>query len=171
MAQLTLVADLSGDPITLTTRLAPSALPLGVQLRAAAEDDAAEVARLRLECHPSGGGAADLATATSEVRSRLGGGYGPPLEGGCQVAVDEQGGVVACVLAVASSPWPELAGSPCVLDLFTAPPWRGRGLGRALLVESMRAAAASADRIGLRVDDADGAAVSLCRSLGFTEAG
>lgn len=169
MAQTTLFADLSHDPITLTTRLAPSALPLGVQLRPASASDAGAVARLRLEALPGQSGS-DPVTAAAEVGRHLAGEHGQPVPDGCLVAVDEQSQVIAWVLTVRPAPGSGTT-SLLVLDLCTAPPWQGRGLGRALVVSAMRAAAAEADRVGIQVDDGNENALSLCRSLGFAPVG
>lgn len=170
MALTTLFADLSADPITLTTRLAPSALPLGVQLRrVSVPQDADAVARLRREAHP-GLPAADPADAAAEVARHVGGQHGRPLPDGCLVAVDEQAQVIAWVLTVRPVTGDAVA-DPVVLDLCTTPPWRGRGLGRALAVAAMRAAAAEADRVGIRVEEGNENALSLARSLGFTPVG
>ncbi|SDD72494.1 GNAT family N-acetyltransferase [Auraticoccus monumenti] len=170
MAQTTLLADLSHDPITLTTRLAPSALPIGVQLRPTGPGDAEAVARLRLEAHPGRAGS-DPATAAAEVGRHLAGEHGRLVPDGCLVAVDEQGQVIAWVLTVHPAPGAAGTSAPLVLDLCTAPPWQGRGLGRALVVSAMRAAAAEADQVQILVEDSNASARSLFHSLGFAPAG
>jgi N-alpha-acetyltransferase 10/11 len=163
MPELTLYADLSADPITLTTRLAPSALPLGILLREAREDDVEQLAALRAQS----AGETDAAASVAAVRATLTGGDGDYLPAGSKVAVDEQNAVVAFVQTVRRAAGTD---EPFVVRLHTQPPWRGRGLGRALLVEAMRAAAADAPRIGARLDSSSTDAISLCRALGFSEA-
>ncbi|WP_114558864.1 GNAT family N-acetyltransferase [Desertihabitans aurantiacus] len=164
MAELILFADLSADPITMTTRLAPSALPLGILLRPARETDVEAMGTLRAEST----GRTDVETSVAEVRATVDGRDGDYLPAASKVAVDEQDQVVAFVQTVGRT---ADGTDPFVVRVHTQPPWRGRGLGRALLIEAMRAAAETSDRVGLRVDSANGEALSLCRSLGFVEDG
>jgi ribosomal protein S18 acetylase RimI-like enzyme len=54
-------------------------------------------------------------------------------------------------------------------ELYVAPERRGRGIGRALLEETMKAARKlGATRIELGTSEADTAAISLYESCGFT---
>jgi ribosomal protein S18 acetylase RimI-like enzyme len=54
-------------------------------------------------------------------------------------------------------------------ELYVAPDQRGRGIGRALLEETMEAArAAGATRIELGTSETDAAAIALYESCGFT---
>ncbi len=161
---LTLYADLAGDPITMTTSLAPSALPLGVQLRRLRPDDLDAVARLQAECHPG-----EAASAGERVQGLLAGEQGELLPSGTLVAVDEQGQVIAAVQTVQAAAVPGAEPTPFVVNLATQPAWQGRGLARALLVEAMRSAAPLGPRVGARVQQGNEQALSLLRSLGFSE--
>jgi len=59
-----------------------------------------------------------------------------------------------------------------VLTLAVANPWRGRGIGRALLLDAMRQASEMGVRaMFLEVDEANAAALALYRRLGFVQVG
>jgi GNAT superfamily N-acetyltransferase len=56
-------------------------------------------------------------------------------------------------------------------DVWTAPTWRGQGLGRAATAEAERLAADSANRLWYVTDGANEASVRLAESSGFTPVG
>jgi ribosomal protein S18 acetylase RimI-like enzyme len=98
------------------------------------------------------------------------GDYGPLRLDLSLVACDRERRLVSAIQVVRRAPWDDTPPGPFVIELFTSPDHRRRGLGRHLLTEALRGAADSAETvIGLRVESENTAAVALYRDLGFTE--
>lgn len=157
--QLTMVRDLTDAPEP------PPGRP-GVVIRPIEESDLAAVGRLYGACYPAGE-VGDEAEAVADVRASWRGEYGAWSREASLLA--EVGGrLVAAVLVVDRPPWDDAADLVFVIDLFTEPARRQRGLGEVLVRTSL--AAVDRERVvGLRVDSENAAAVSLYRKLGFRE--
>jgi ribosomal protein S18 acetylase RimI-like enzyme len=157
--QLTMARDLTGAPEP------PPGRP-GVVIRPIEESDLAAVGRLYWSCYPAGE-VGDEAEAVADVRASWRGEYGAWLHEASLLA-EVNGRLAAAILVVDRPPWDDVADLVFVIDLFTEPARRRRGLGEALV----RTALAAVDRdrvVGLRVESENDAAVSLYRTLGFHE--
>lgn len=114
--------------------------------------------------HPDASGSPEEAE-----REVLAGGAGPILEPPSVAIVDMPGETVvgaAVVTWLEAAPW-GWGGGPWVAELFVVPAYRGRGLGRALLLRAIDwSQAAGEPRIGLTVTDGN-PAERLYISAGF----
>ena len=109
----------------------------------------------------------DEAAAIADVRASWDGEYGVWLPSASLLA-EVDGRPAAAILVVDSPPWEDVSDLVFIIDLFTDPAHRGRGLGEAL-VRSALSAVEPGRVVGLRVDDENEAAVRLYRRLGFQE--
>jgi len=109
----------------------------------------------------------DEAAAIADVRASWDGEYGVWLPSASLLA-EVDGRAVAAILVVDSPPWEDVSDLVFIIDLFTDPTQRGRGLGE-LLVRSALAAVDPGRVVGLRVEDENEGAVRLYRRLGFQE--
>jgi N-alpha-acetyltransferase 10/11 len=76
--------------------------------------------------------------------------------------------LAAAILTIHRAPWEGAPDCPFIIELFTSPTHRRRGLARAALTHAHNAALASrAIAIALRVDADNIPAISLYRGLGF----
>lgn len=159
MTQLTLVRMPSAG--------SPGPVPDGPgRLRPIEETDLQAVGRLYAASYPADV-VGDETAALEDIRASWEGAYGTWLPG-ASLLVEEGGQPVAAVLTVDRPPWEDVADLVFVIDLFTHPDHRGRGLAERLV----RAALAAVDpgrTVGLRVDSDNGPAVRLYHRLGFQE--
>lgn len=135
-----------------------------MSMRRIGEADLESVGRLYAVCW-SASAVGDETAAITEIRAAWHGEYGVWLRD-CSLIAELDGRPIAAVLVVDLPPWDDVSDLVFVIDLFTEPDHRRRGLGEALLAASLNAI--DTDRIvGLRVDSENTAAVSLYRKLGF----
>ncbi len=128
------------------------------------ESDLDAVGRTYFESSPAGTVGA-LADAVQDVRASWRGEYGRWVPAGCLLVPGPQHEVLAAILTVQDPPWPDVSDHFFIIDLFTHPRHRGRGLG-GLLVQT--AVAALQDRpVGLRVESTNTTAVALYEKHGF----
>ncbi|MCK0112512.1 GNAT family N-acetyltransferase [Ornithinimicrobium sp. F0845] len=135
-------------------------------MRPIGECDLEGVGRLYAAAFP-GGEVGDEATAIADVRASWDGEYGEWLPSASLLA-EVDGRAAAAILVVDSPPWDDVSDLVFIIDLFTDPAHRGRGLGE-LLVRSALAAVEPGRVVGLRVEDENEGAVRLYRRLGFRE--
>ncbi|MGO0575874.1 N-acetyltransferase family protein [Ornithinimicrobium panacihumi] len=128
------------------------------------ERDLEAVGRLYHRASPDGE-VGDLQEAVDDIRASWAGDYGSWLPGASLLA-EVRDEPVAAVLTVDSPPWDDVADLVFIIDLFTHPDHRGRGLA-SLLVELAVAAVDPARDIGLRVESDNAPAVAIYRRLGF----
>ena len=133
-----------------------------IPIRRAGPEDAAEVARLLHDFNSEFGDPTPGVAALTEYAARL-------IElGEMTVLLAGEGPDAISVLRFRLSVW---TGEPeaHLQELYVAPPLRGRGIGRALLEETLAAARrAGATGIDLNTGETDTAARALYESLGFT---
>jgi ribosomal protein S18 acetylase RimI-like enzyme len=163
--QLTLVR-----PLDLASRPTAYPCPDGYSVRPTEPADIEALAALYLAAYPPTEGAATLPQATAELAASFAGEFGPLWLDLSLVARDTEQQPVSAIQVVRRAPWDDTPPGPFVIELFTSPDHRRRGLGRHLLTEALRGATESAETvIGLRVESENGPAVSLYRDLGFTD--
>ena len=105
--------------------------------------------------------------ARTEIHQAFGGGYGELIPAACLVATT-CGQVAGLVLTVRRAPWPDTPSGPFIIDLFTTPAHRRRGLARYLLHQAMAGTQPPEETvIGLRVEIDNTTAQHLYRSAGF----
>jgi ribosomal protein S18 acetylase RimI-like enzyme len=157
-------------PLDTTAPPATALRPAGYSVRRAEPSDIDQLAALYLASYPPSAGVATLQQARTEMAASFAGDYGPLWLDLSLVACDAQDRLVSTIQVVRRAPWDDTPPGPFVIELFTSPEHRWRGLGRHLLVEALHGAATSAETvIGLRVDSENIAAVTLYRDLGFME--
>lgn len=108
--------------------------------------------------------------AIADIRATFEGSYGPYWAEASPVAVvdDEP---LGAIMTVSRAPWPDVADSAFIVELFVDHRYRRRGVARALLGQCLRVAVAAGEkRVGLRVSTDNVAAVALYRSFGFSDA-
>ncbi|MEV8379113.1 GNAT family N-acetyltransferase [Kribbella sp. NPDC056861] len=137
--------------------------PPGVVLRAPSPADTDALGRLYYEAYDPAV-VDDEAAAIEDIRISFEGSYGPLSLASSRLAVAAGGALVGALLVVDRAPWPNTPDCPFVIELFTSPGWRRRGLAKALLTECL---AQSPIRLALNVLPENAAAVSLYQALGF----
>ena len=166
-ARLTLIADARAS----AQRGRP--LPAGLRMRAMTPSDAEPLAHLYLDAYYPSAGATSLGEAREEMRATFAGDFGELWPGASPVVVDAADAPLAAVMTVADAPptWATPAG-PFVIEVFTASPWRGRGLAGALLASAAGAVVASGGTtLALRVDHDNVGAKRLYGAMGFSGVG
>jgi ribosomal protein S18 acetylase RimI-like enzyme len=145
----------------------PGPVPDGPgRLRPIGEADLEAVGRLYAASYPTDL-VGDEAAAVEDIRASWAGEYGTWLHE-ASLLVELGGQPVAAVLTVDRPPWDDVADLAFVIDLFTHPDHRGRGLAGRLVRAAL--AAVGPDRVvGLRVESDNGPAVRLYRRLGFRD--
>lgn len=165
-SRLTLIADAH----TVAGRGRP--LPAGLGVRAMSPADAEALAHLYLDAYFPSEGAMSLDEAREEMRATFAGDFGELWLEASPVVVDAADSPLAAVMTVADAPpaWATPAG-PFVIEVFTASPWRGRGLAGALLASAAGAVVASGGTtLALRVDHDNVGAMRLYCAMGFAGA-
>lgn len=158
MASIVMVGEVAGcriDPV-----------PEGVSVRPITRDDARTVGELYYQAY---GGTADASVeaATADITASFEGEYGPFLWETSPVA-ERDGAVVAAVLTVERAPWDDVPDCPFIIEVFTDPTERRRGIARHLMTWTMAALARRGhDEVALRVMDDNSPALALYESLGF----
>lgn len=159
-------------PLTLASRLdvsdlTPPPLPEGWHLRPCGERDADELGAVYFGAYEPGKASASLEEAIDDVRAAFRGEYGD-LWGAASPVAEFDGRIRAAVMTVRRSPWPDVPDCPFVIEVFTSPGHRRRGLARHLLIRSMQTTrAAGATTVALRVMSDNRPALGLYGSLGF----
>ena len=110
---------------------------------------------------------AGFAEAVADLKATFDGEYGALIPKASLAVMVEQL-PVSVVQTVLRAPWQDVQCGPFVIELFTHPDRRRRGLGRQLLRRAIAATALLGEQqIGLRVDSGNLGAVALYRDLGF----
>ncbi|WP_328322135.1 GNAT family N-acetyltransferase [Kribbella sp. NBC_00382] len=142
--------------------------PPGVLLREPSPTDTEALGRLYYEAYNPP--VVDNETAGIEdIRLTFEGTYGPLSLAGSRLAFaagasDEAPTLIGAVLVVDRAPWPGTPDCPFIIEAFTSPAWRRKGLATALLTECMTQ---SPVRYALNVLPDNTAAVKLYEVLGF----
>jgi N-alpha-acetyltransferase 10/11 len=156
-------------PLDLAGRPAEHPCPGGYAVRPTEPADIDSLAELYLASYPPTAEVATLPQARTEMAAAFAGDFGPLWLDLYLVACDSEQRLVSTIQVVRRAPWDDTPPGPFVIELFTSPDHRRRGLGRHLLIEALRGATESAETvIGLRVESENIAAASLYRELGFT---
>ena len=158
----------------LTSPMASPPLPPGYTLRPPTPDDAPALAQLYFATYPPGVACATLAEAQEDIRATFAGDYGdlwPDASAQIEHLLATKLAtptLAAAVLTVHRAPWEGTPACPFIVELFTSPAHRRRGLARIALTHTYNAAlAAGATAIALRVATDNTPALSLYRDLGF----
>jgi N-alpha-acetyltransferase 10/11 len=140
----------------------------GVVLREPSPLDTEQLGRLYYEAY-SPPVVDNEAAAIEDIRLTFEGTYGQLTRTGSRLAFaaglsGEAPMLIGAVLVVDRAPWPDTPDCPFVIEAFTAPTWRRKGLASALLTECM---AQSPGRFALNVLPDNTAALKLYEALGF----
>ncbi len=144
------------------------ALPTDVTIRSTAEADVTLLAETYLRAFgPAVAGS--LNDAVAEMKAASAGAWGPLWPEASPAAW--RGGELAGVVQTVRRPsWEDAPDCPWLIDVFTDPRHRRAGIARALIGAACRAmSAADEPHVGLTVDDGNLAAVTLYKSLGFSQ--
>lgn len=159
VVQLTLIAD--------ARAVGMRPLADGLTVRAPGPADADDLGQLYFDCRVPGANLASSAEAVAETRAFFRGEFGqfwPEASG----VIDNDGELIAALLAVHRAPWDDTPDCPFITDLFTEPGLRRRGLARALLTRCLaQASTTPRPQVALRVDSDNTPAMRLYQSLGF----
>ena len=132
----------------------------GVALRAPSVADIPALGHLYFEAYEPGVAASTETEAVEDIQLSFDGAYGVLDLNLSRLAwLDDQ--LVGALLVVERAPWPDTPNCPFVIELFTAPTHRRRGIARLLLSTCAHLT------IALRVDDNNTPALTLYRALGF----
>lgn len=149
----------------------PVSIPPGIRMRHPRPEDEPAVAAMAYRNY-TGTPDADMVSSSLEqaqymIRAMFGGAYSRFLPGCSFLAEEESGALVAsCLVGDVSREEGERVA--WILDISLAEEWRGKGLGRAMLMSSLNAGKeAGFERAGLIVTIGNDRARALYRSLGF----
>lgn len=139
--------------------------PPGVVLREPSAADTEGLGRLYYVAYEPAVAESEAA-AIEDIRITFEGSYGPLDLAGSRLAVagDE---LIGAVLVVDRAPWPDTPDCPFIIELFTSPRWRRRGLATALLTTCI---AHHPTRYALNVLPGNTPALNLYKHLGFQPA-
>jgi N-alpha-acetyltransferase 10/11 len=158
------------DQLTLVRpNLPPPApvLPAGYRLRPCSAEDVEPLGRRYFDSYDPGVAGATVDEAIADIRAAFAGEYGELWPAASLVATSDEGGIAAAVQVVRRAPWPDTPDCPFVIELFTAPGHRRRGLARALLAGALTVAGRR--EVALRVSADNRPALALYRDLGFRD--
>ncbi|WP_432948926.1 GNAT family N-acetyltransferase [Kribbella sp. CA-253562] len=152
----------------LVRRAGPVAVsdpPVGVALRSPTTDDIEALGRTYFASYPPGVACATEVEAIDDIRLTYAGEYGVLDLARSRIAVhgDE---IVGAVLVVEHGPWEDVPDCPFVIEVFTLPAWRRRGLARSMVTTCL---AVEPTDVALRVQDGNHAALGLYGHLGFAQ--
>lgn len=160
--QLTMI----GDTAAVASCHAP--LAAGYTLRPVDQNDSDQLAELFFSIY-SGSVVEELALAVEEIRMTFAGDFGELLVDLSPVAL-YNGRIVSAVMTVKQAPWENTPDGLFVIEVFTDPQHRRKGLARAGLTRMAADATAQGFKtVGLRVECENDSAMALYRSLGFTK--
>lgn len=144
--------------------------PPGYAVRPCDPGDAAGLAHLYFAAYPPGVACATPEEAQADIAASFLGEYGEFCFRASPVVI-RQGALVAAVMTVRRANWEEAPDCPYLIEVFTAPAHRRRGLARAALkAAAIALGAAGETRAALTVADDNAPALALYRTLGFVEA-
>ncbi len=163
-----------GRTIVLITTICPQPeeprLPAGYTLRPCRPADIADLGRLYFESYEPGVACSDLSEAIDDMEAAFNGAYGQLWHEASLVAVGQDEQIVAAIQVVQSAPWEDTPDCPFIIELFTSPGYRRRGLARALLHASMKVVCEGNHRhLALRAARDNLPAMALYGSVGFAE--
>jgi ribosomal protein S18 acetylase RimI-like enzyme len=152
----------------VAARPAFTSVPIGYEAIPVHSLDATELGRAYFASVGVGEGWSDLPGAIEDVRAAFNGDYGPLLAES-SLALIRAGDIAAAVLTVGGAPWEDVPPGAFVIDLFTDPAHRRRGLARWLLQRAIGSLPSSFDGgpISLRVETENQPAIALYTAEGF----
>lgn len=158
---LTLIADIPSVAVGLP-------IPRRYFFRPCVPSDIPGLASLYFASYDPGVAGASLAEAEADMEAAFSGAYGELWPEASQVAVAQEGQLVAAIQVVRCAPWTDTPRCPFVIELFTSRDHRRCGLASALVRGAMDVlAGANQVHLALRVDADNGPALSLYHRLGF----
>lgn len=145
-------------------------IPRGYAVRPCTPGDAAALARLYFAAYPPGVACATLDEARADIAASFSGEYGE-LWLAASPVVHRDDALVAAVLTVRRANWEDAPACPYLIEAFTAPDQRRRGLARAAVVTAVAALCAAGERqVALTVAAENDPALALYRAVGFADA-
>jgi len=125
---------------------------------------------LYFEAYDPGVACASLSEAIEDIEASFAGKYGDLWLPASRIALMPGGGLAAAIMTVQRAPWSDVPDTPFIIEILADRRFRRQGLARQLLNESMSALRHSGhELVGLRVSEANEAALALYGQLGFSE--
>ena len=144
-------------------------IPHGYAVRPCTPGDAATLARLYFAAYPPGVACATLEEARADIAATFSGEYGE-LWLAASPVVHRDDDLAAAVLTVRRAIWEDAPACAYIIEAFTAPDQRRRGLARAAVTAALAALSAAGERqVALTVAAENGPARALYHALGFAE--
>ncbi|MFI5693142.1 GNAT family N-acetyltransferase [Kribbella sp. NPDC051586] len=134
----------------------------GVVLRAPSLEDTFLLGRLYFEAYEPGVASSTETEAIEDIELTFEGHYGV-LDLNLSRLAWSGDELAGAMLIVKRAPWPDTPDCPFIIELFTAPSYRRRGIARLLL------ACCATSTVALRVEDSNAPALTLYRDLGFVD--
>lgn len=158
--------------LIVSTRRTPAATPIlppGYAIRPCQPDDTSSLGRLYFASYPAEILESTAEEAHEEIAATFAGRYGE-LWLAASPLIEKNGEPVCAVMTVRRAPWDDTPPCPFIIEVFTDPTHRGRGLARAALVETLATLHAAGEaEAALRVDAENASALALYESLGFRQ--
>ena len=142
--------------------------PGSLELRGLDAGTADDLARCYRAAYPPGVAASDLTEAREEMEATFRGDYGE-LRADASASAWVDGRLAGAIMVVTHSIWDADLAGPFIIDLFTDPAARGKGVGRALVQHAVDVCSAAGDpALSLRFGEGTSeAAMGIYQKLGF----
>ncbi len=127
------------------------------------------LARAYFAAYPADTAAESMDDAQLEIQQTFAGEFGSLLPSASFMVI-QAGRAVGGIFVVERSIWDQELDGPFVIDLFLMPEYRGRGIGKALVRESMRACQqGGSQHLSLRIGEGTSdSAMNIYQQLGFS---
>ncbi|WP_394938064.1 GNAT family N-acetyltransferase [Psychromicrobium sp. YIM B11713] len=154
--------------VILIARTSPLQLELNINTRSLSADDIETLGKLYFDAYDKGLAEQTLEEATANIAASFDGKYGKLLTDASQVALDDDGNIVAGVLVVERSSYDGTPDAPFLIELFTDRDHRRQGLAERLVITSADKLFNLGYReVAVRVKESNSAALALYLSLDF----
>lgn len=149
--------------------LDPELFPLQAELVSTSEVSLEDLATAYFESYPPGIASGTLGEAQLEIQETYAHAYGTLIPDACfAVVMDSK--AVGAIFVVESSIWDADLSGPFIIDLFLKPEFRNQGLGKALVMASIKSCVVRGDQtLSLRIGEGSSKqALGIYKTLGFT---
>ncbi|NYE94452.1 ribosomal protein S18 acetylase RimI-like enzyme [Psychromicrobium silvestre] len=154
--------------VILIARTTPLQFELGITTRSPSTQDVEALGKLYFSAYDKGLAEQTLEAATANIEASFGGKYGTLLTDASQLAVDQEGKIIAGILVVERSSHEGTPEAPFLIELFTDRDHRRQGLAeRLVLISTDKLFNAGYKEVAVRVKDSNSAALALYLSLDF----
>ncbi|AJT41094.1 GNAT family N-acetyltransferase [Psychromicrobium lacuslunae] len=154
--------------VILIARTSPLQLDLNITTRSLSTEDIAALGQLYFSAYDKGQAEKSLEAATESIAASFDGKFGTLLTDASQVALDEDGNIIAGILVVERSNHEGTPEAPFLIELVTDRDHRRQGLAeRLVLLSGEKLFNAGYQEVAVRVKESNSAALALYLSLDF----